>query len=497
MSVSAKASSAGATKEAGEPIHAGDAGGKSLWWRWTAPVAGAVTVSAAESAFPTVVGVYTGSAVNFLNAVTSNANTVTFNAQAAKTYYIAVDGQGGASGEVSLKLTQVGKADIQIQSIEVIPEFALPGDDVFFIISLYNAGTQDVIVPISFWSNLPDEPKIDTYPEGVGFADLPAGGKDFLFFAVTAGTVEMNTARAFADAYVGISTIPETDENNNTASATWRVAPGIPNDDFSNASALPASDAFITGTNVGATEEAGEPDHATRPGGNSVWYKWTASASGIVSVNTDGSSFDTVLAVYTGTAVNALTLVGANDDYFGDTASFLTFTATAGVTYYIAVDGVNESQSGSLFLELTAPSAEDLLVKKTSFKFNFSKSGKDSMQLQALLDLPFDFESPVFTPATVVVGDFVRTYQLDQKGSSSDKQFKLSSNTRSFIGKVSLNVKNESLFSSLSKLGFTNENVESQTVTVPIIIALGQDSSYQTIKFVSYKAKKGKTGAAK
>jgi hypothetical protein len=86
---------------------------------------------------------------------------------------------------------------------------------------------------------------------------------------------------------------------------------------------------------------------------------------------------------------------------------------------------------------------------------------------------------------------------LDQKGSSSDKQFRLSANTRSLIGKVSLNVKNENLFGSLSKLGFTNENVESQTVTVPIIIALGQDSSYQALKFVTYKAKKGKTGAAK
>jgi hypothetical protein len=29
------ASNAGATKEPGEPAHAGDPGGKSLWWRWT------------------------------------------------------------------------------------------------------------------------------------------------------------------------------------------------------------------------------------------------------------------------------------------------------------------------------------------------------------------------------------------------------------------------------------------------------------------------------
>lgn len=57
-------------------------------------------------------------------------------------------------------------------------------------------------------------------------------------------------------------------------------------------------------------------------------------------------------------------------------------------------------------------------------------------------------------------------------------------------------MKNKDLFSSLSKLGFTNETVE-KTVNVPIIIGLGEDNSYQALKFISYKAKQGKSGAAK
>lgn len=494
--VSAKAISNGATKEIGEPLHGGNAGGASLWWRWTASVSGSVTVTTANSNFATNIGVYSGGAVSALNVVTSNGNSVTFLAQAAKTYYIAVDGQNGATGNVVLALTQVGKADIQIQSIEILPEFALPGDDVFFIISLYNAGTADAFVPISFWSDLDDEPKIDTFPEGVGYADLPAGGKDFLFFSVTAPLKEKMTARAYADAYIGVSTIPETDETNNTAKAEWSVGIAIANDDFKNALKLPSGDTFITGTNVGATEEPGEPDHASRPGGNSVWYSWTANASGPVFISTDGSTFDTVVGIYTGTAVNALTQVAANDDYLGDVTANVTFNAQAGVTYYFAIDGVNESQAGSFVLDLTAPSAEDLLVKKMQFKFSFTKAKKDSFAMQGAFDLPFDFESPALTPVTVVVGDFVRAYQLTQKGQSVDKQFKLSPNVKSFTAKFALNVKNETLLPTFAKLGFTDDNVDAKPITVPVIVALGTDS-FQALVPVTYKAKKGKTGSAK
>jgi len=494
--VSAKAISTAATKEVGEPLHGGNAGGASLWWRWTASVSGSVTVSTANSDFATNIGVYRGGAVSALDVVTSNGNSVTFTAQAAKTYYIAVDGQNGATGNVALTLSQVGKADIQIQSIEILPEFALPGDDVFFIISLYNAGTADAFVPISFWSDLDDEPLIDTFPEGVGFADLPAGGKDFLFFSITAPLKEKMTARAYADAYIGISTIPETDETNNTAKATWQVGVAIANDDYGNALKLPSGDSFITGTNVGATEETGEPDHANRPGGNSVWYSWTANASGPVFISTDGSTFDTVVGVYTGNAVNALTMVASNDDYLGDVTANLTFTATAGVTYYFAIDGVNESQSGSFALDLTAPSAEDLFVKKLQFKFSFTKTKKDSFAMQGAFELPFDFENPALTPATVVVGDFVRAYQMNSKGQSNDKQFKLAANFKTFQAKFTLNVKNETLLPTFAKLGFADEDVDAKTVTVPVIVALGTDS-FQALVPVTYKAKKGKTGSAK
>src|SRR5262249_24100997 len=41
----------GATKQAGEPIHAGDAGGASVWYKWQAPLSGKFTFTTFDSTF--------------------------------------------------------------------------------------------------------------------------------------------------------------------------------------------------------------------------------------------------------------------------------------------------------------------------------------------------------------------------------------------------------------------------------------------------------------
>jgi hypothetical protein len=90
------------------------------------------------------------------------------------------------------------------------------------------------------------------------------------------------------------------------------------NDDFANAQDLGSeSSASASGTNVDATAEPGEPDHAGIPARASVWYRWTAPENGQVRIETCDSDFDTVLAVYTGSAVDALTPVASNDDTCG------------------------------------------------------------------------------------------------------------------------------------------------------------------------------------
>jgi len=101
---------AGATKEPGEPDHAGNPGGTSVWYRWQAPTNGDMTFTTFGSNFDTLLAIYTGSGVNGLTPITSSddeglgllTSRVVFAATAGTTYQIAVDGFGGATGSIHL-----------------------------------------------------------------------------------------------------------------------------------------------------------------------------------------------------------------------------------------------------------------------------------------------------------------------------------------------------------------------------------------------------------
>ena len=121
-----------ATKEAGEPNHANNVGGRSVWWKWTPDFTGQVTITTAGSAFDTTLGVYTGSDPTTLTAVATNddaqpgtdvTSTVTFSAASGTTYYIAVDGSnkgdgnGADSGGIVLNLSFANTYSVQSATV--------------------------------------------------------------------------------------------------------------------------------------------------------------------------------------------------------------------------------------------------------------------------------------------------------------------------------------------------------------------------------------------
>jgi hypothetical protein len=148
--------------------------------------------------------------------------------------------------------------------------------------------------------------------------------------------------------------ILESNEKNNTTRILINLRQIKPprNDDFANRITLLGSSVSTTGHNTLATLESGE-DHGSGNGGASVWWSWTAPTSGRTTINTLGSAFDTVLAVYTGSALDSLTRIARNDDDPGsDTrTSRVVFQATKGTTYAIAVDGYNGT-SGRIHLNI-------------------------------------------------------------------------------------------------------------------------------------------------
>lgn len=126
---------------------------------------------------------------------------------------------------------------------------------------------------------------------------------------------------------------------------------------------LTGSSGSIVGTTVGMTGETGEP--LLFGGGNmtSDWYSWTATGSGRFTIGTCNltgetvTNTDTTLGAYTGSAVNALTLIGNNDDTTGcnstvnpNYGAFLTFSVTAGTTYRFQVDTYASGVQGTFTL---------------------------------------------------------------------------------------------------------------------------------------------------
>ena len=168
----------------------------------------------------------------------------------------------------------------------------------------------------------------------------PGFFQSLVTFAATAGT----TYRVAVDGYGG-----------ETGSINLDVSPTPANDNFpgTTLNGMPIS---VMGTNLGASKETGEPYHAGHEGGASVWYSWTAPSSGQVVIDTCESNFNTLLAVYTGDAVNALSTVASNDNGCVN-QSQLGFAATAGTTYRIAVDG-QLGQAGNVDLDISSPTGQ-------------------------------------------------------------------------------------------------------------------------------------------
>lgn len=238
----------GATKEAGEPDHAGDPGGASAWFAWTAPRSQTVYVQLCTDGWQARLGLYRGESVGALQPIAATGITsafgscgeLSFRAVSAVTYRIAVDGSTGGGG----------------------------------------------------------------------------GAEEGNFsFTISSTPLELPANDAFANATVVKSTTSE----------------------------------WIYGGTDGATREPGEPGHGGDLAGASVWYRWTAPASGPMRVFPCQAGFRPELAVYTGSTLATLSPVGTPaaldpqplaECQLGGQGG-VGFDAVAGETYSIAVDGVD------------------------------------------------------------------------------------------------------------------------------------------------------------
>ncbi len=133
------------------------------------------------------------------------------------------------------------------------------------------------------------------------------------------------------------------------------------NDDFANAQIVvnDAGGFAVAGTNAEATLEAGEPLGNANEGAATVWFDWRAKYDANVILDTGGSDFDTVLAVYTGASPAVLVQVASDDDSGPGVTSQLSFLARAGAIYHIQVGGFNLAAGNVALNALLVPANDN------------------------------------------------------------------------------------------------------------------------------------------
>jgi uncharacterized repeat protein (TIGR03803 family) len=107
-------------------------------------------------------------------------------------------------------------------------------------------------------------------------------------------------------------------------------------------------------TNSQATIDATSDGDPAAPCGSlaaGVWYQYTPPTAGDLVLDTAGSDFDTVLALYSGSC-GALTPLACNDDGGTDLTSAIVCPVVGGTSYYILAGGFDGS-TGDLVFHLT------------------------------------------------------------------------------------------------------------------------------------------------
>ncbi len=118
----------------------------------------------------------------------------------------------------------------------------------------------------------------------------------------------------------------------------WAQPPA--NDDFADAHRLTAP-RVVAASNLDSTAEPGEPP-LTSTEGRTVWFRWTPRSSTRVAIDTCDSSIGTALGVYTGDILAELRTVAVSGAAVCGSRSLVVFDAIAGMTYSIAVAGVQD-----------------------------------------------------------------------------------------------------------------------------------------------------------
>jgi hypothetical protein len=411
----------GATAESDENS-GGELKPSSVWFEWQAPSTGAVRFTTEGSDVDTAIRI-SGTRTVSPPGITGNddrlpehspagrASAASVGVVAGARYWVRVGTQDFAQGPFTLAWSYVGApANDQLAgatpisgpsgSAETSTEGATPshlepvleGPSVWF---RWTAPSTGATVFRTVGSSKPADLAIYDGPglgslRPVATTTMPRGVNPHreVSFPATAGTTYwIETATGWAAELAG------------TVRLSWNVPLVAPaNDPVTAPQVLAAassssSSGSVTGSNVGATIEAGEPDPSAGQGGASVWYTWTAPSSGSVSFTAAavGPGIDPLVRVSTG-APGSLVPVQPDEEHLHPATRRVTFPAVAGTRYLLSVDGWSGSAGPfSLGWTMGRPPADDFasaLVLADAVGARFFSAGDARGTLHRATDEP-------------------------------------------------------------------------------------------------------------
>jgi hypothetical protein len=377
--VSATNNNQNATTETGEPASTGL---RTLWYTWTAPASGQATITTAGSDnFTFYLTVWMGNSVSSVQSVVATTGaSIEFPVVAGTVYYICTGSYySGQYGNIQINLSL--NTSSPLDSLNFIGTATTGNDNFVNRIAtstefgsyvVYNgSATREALEPTPGYSTMwwtyhaPANGQLDINDVGDGtwtytknitvWSGTAVQNLELLTPTVTGGdcilpVIQGNDYQICVSSYYSGQSGPImlTFSLNTTYLNSFNLNGGaiFTNDNFNSAAVLTGATPGAISYNSYATREALEP---SGNGYQTIWFKWTAPASGSTQITTAGSDgFNQYLTVYTGAAINALTQVvqaAANPP----TA---TFTAIAGQTYSISVGSYYSGQSGSIVFSI-------------------------------------------------------------------------------------------------------------------------------------------------
>ena len=403
-----------ATVEVGEPKHGGKVGGHSLWISWVAPTNGVATFDTHGSGCDTLMSGYTLNSTNATQVTQLHeearndddpaavpTSIIQIGAIAGRSYEIAVDGYQGATGSVTLNWSFIpATAPPPIVVSTPNDRAAKQGDPVNLAVNMSSAGGAQ----FDWYFNGNEE----TNQTGTNYfiASLQAtnvgryqlrvtvgNGNNRVRFFTTPAEIQINSEGStntlaedkLFDALL-FPLIGDDGSGTNGGNAILIGSKVVTRPGGLGGGTLAPKIGVVRGYNGSqvfnttfATADPTEPPHCGVTGGASYWLQYQPPTNGTMTLDTIGSSYDTVMEVYTYNGAltsytNLISLVCDNDSVATQGAARVTFQCVKTRQYLIAVDGVNAAR-GTAWLNYslntnqpaTAPLTASLVVTQTVF----------------------------------------------------------------------------------------------------------------------------------